>query len=257
MTVILVVDDEPDFLVILSRMLKGLGYKVITAADGEEALKKIKGEKPDLITLDIMMPGMDGYEVLKRIRKDQETAHIPVLMVSVKDDKDDIVKGLELGANDYMTKPYQKTILLAKVRSLLKLKKMDDRIRDHSSTLEDEAEEREQVLAEVHEALIDSHEKLKVQYAIQEKDLNLATLQLELDKIKLNFTASMTGISSITLLLALVIALSTEEVVYLIGLLLAGIFLFVALVWIAQRKMDAAAKGITKIKQEKVETESI
>jgi DNA-binding response OmpR family regulator len=254
MTKILVVDDEPDVVVIISRMLKGLGYDVITASDGEVALEKLKGEKPDLVTLDIMMPGMNGYEVLKSIRKDPETSHIPVLMVSVKDDKEDIVKGLEIGANDYMTKPYQKTILLAKVRSLLKLKKMDDRIRDHSTTLEDEAEEREQVLAEVHEALKESHEKLKVQYAIQEKDLNLATLQIELDKIKLNFTAAMTGISSITLLLALVIALSTEDVMYLIGLLLAGISLFMALVWIAQRKMDAASSRITKIKHEEVKT---
>jgi signal transduction histidine kinase len=148
MSLIMIVDDEPDMVKVAELILKAEGYETIPAYSGEEALEKLEEVKPHLIIMDIMMPGIDGFETLKRIRENKGTSSIPVIIISVKNDESDIVRGLELGANDYFTKPYNRTILTAKVRSILRLKEMEDRLRRHSHELEQKVKERTRELEE-------------------------------------------------------------------------------------------------------------
>jgi two-component system alkaline phosphatase synthesis response regulator PhoP len=117
---ILVVDDEKDILELLEYNLKKEGYSVASAATGELALKSIERERPDLILLDLMLPGLDGYEVARRIKRNPKTARIPVIMLTAKREEIDVVAGLELGAEDYVTKPFSPKVLSARIRSLLR-----------------------------------------------------------------------------------------------------------------------------------------
>jgi DNA-binding response OmpR family regulator len=114
---ILLVDDELSIIDFVSYNLQKLGHSVEVARDGSEALSNLKSTNPDLLILDIMLPGIDGYEVLKRVR---ETSDLPVLMLSSLDTTTDIVLGLELGADDYMTKPFSVRELQARVKALLR-----------------------------------------------------------------------------------------------------------------------------------------
>jgi two-component system cell cycle response regulator len=123
---ILVVDDTPLNLKLLQAKLTHDYYVVITAENGEEALKKVETEKPDLILLDIMMPGMDGFEVCTKLKEDEATASIPVIMVTALSDVADRVHGLEVGADDFLTKPINDIALMARIRSLLRLKVIAD-----------------------------------------------------------------------------------------------------------------------------------
>jgi DNA-binding response OmpR family regulator len=116
---ILVVDDEPDALELIGFNLKTAGYEVITAEDGNEALKKARSLAPDLILLDLMIPEVDGLEVCKILRRDEATAAIPIIMVTAKAAELDRVLGLELGANDYVTKPFSPRELVLRVKNLL------------------------------------------------------------------------------------------------------------------------------------------
>jgi DNA-binding response OmpR family regulator len=115
---ILVVDDEDDILHFLELVLREKGYGVATAAGGHEALTKAQLEKPDLILLDIMMPQMDGWEVLKLLRVDPETAQIPVAMLSARTEAKDRVQGLQEGAIDYICKPFSLQELLGKIETI-------------------------------------------------------------------------------------------------------------------------------------------
>ena len=130
---ILVVDDNPLNQKLLAAKLTHEYYIVTLAADGVEALEKIEKDKPDIILLDVMMPRMDGFEACKRIKGNSATAHIPVVMVTALSDVSDRVKGLECGADDFLTKPINDVALLARVRSLLRLKLIMDewRIREN------------------------------------------------------------------------------------------------------------------------------
>lgn len=101
---IMVVDDEPSIVTLLSFNLKKSGYDVLTATNGTDALQLARDTRPDLIVLDLMLPGMDGMDVCKQLR--QEKQFIPILMLTAKDDEFDKILGLELGADDYMTKPF-------------------------------------------------------------------------------------------------------------------------------------------------------
>src|SRR3989338_9624208 len=103
---ILAIDDEPDILEVLEKRLTLDGYEVVLAKDGKSGLEKALSQKPDLILLDVAMPDMDGFEVCKRLRSDPATAATPVLMLTARDTSTDEVLGLELGADDYITKPY-------------------------------------------------------------------------------------------------------------------------------------------------------
>jgi DNA-binding response OmpR family regulator len=115
---ILVVDDEDDILQFLELVLREKGYDVVTAAGGQDALTRAQIEKPDLVLLDIMMPQMDGWEVLKLLRVDEETAHIPVAMLSARTEAKDRVQGLQEGAVDYICKPFALQELLDKIGTI-------------------------------------------------------------------------------------------------------------------------------------------
>jgi len=114
---ILVVDDIPANVRLLEAKLGSEYFDVLTAPDGFKAIEAAKAEKPDIILLDVMMPGMDGFEVCRRLKADAETAHIPVIMVTALNDQTDRVQGLQAGADDFLTKPVDDVALFARVRS--------------------------------------------------------------------------------------------------------------------------------------------
>jgi two-component system alkaline phosphatase synthesis response regulator PhoP len=119
---ILVVDDENYILHILDFSLGAEGYEVITAEDGEEAVRKCREERPDLVVLDVMMPKMDGFEACRAIKRNAETADTPVILLSAKSRDVDQKQGYEAGADDYITKPFSPGRLVDRVHGLLKLK---------------------------------------------------------------------------------------------------------------------------------------
>jgi len=126
---ILVVEDEEDILELIKYNLAKEGYQVSVAMTGETAVDTAKRVLPDLILLDIMLPGMDGLEVCKMLKHDPATINIPVVMLTAKGEETDIVTGLELGADDYITKPFSPKVVIARVRNLLRRKNregMDD-----------------------------------------------------------------------------------------------------------------------------------
>ncbi len=119
---ILVVDDEEDILELLRFNLLREGYNVSCAASGEEALRLAQSEIPDLLVQDLMLPGIDGLEVTKILKSDSRTKDIPIVMLTAKGEEADIVTGLELGADDYITKPFSPRVLVARVRAVLRRK---------------------------------------------------------------------------------------------------------------------------------------
>jgi two-component system alkaline phosphatase synthesis response regulator PhoP len=119
---ILVVDDEEDILELLRFNLSREGCQVFCASSGEEALRLVRSEIPDLIVLDLMLPGIDGLEVTRRLKSDPNTKHLPIVMLTAKGEEADIVTGLELGADDYVTKPFSPRILVARVKAVLRRK---------------------------------------------------------------------------------------------------------------------------------------
>ena len=116
---ILVAEDEPYILKALDFRLKNLGHEIIAAVDGGEALEIATKEKPDLVLLDIMMPVMDGFQVLRKLKSQKKTKNIPVIMLTAKSQEKDIVTGLEDGAADYITKPFSFAELIARVNRTL------------------------------------------------------------------------------------------------------------------------------------------
>ena len=117
---ILVVDDEEDIVKLVKMYLEYHHYEVITAKDGQEGLEKVKTEKPDLIVLDLMLPKMNGYKVCGLLKKDTRYAKIPVVMFTAKAQEKDVKLGQEVGADAYITKPFEPEVLLAKIKELLK-----------------------------------------------------------------------------------------------------------------------------------------
>ena len=124
---ILIADDEESLVEFIGRALKKQGYRVITAYDGDNALFLIGEELPDLVILDLMMPLMDGWEVCRRAKSDPATKDMPILMLTARSSADDAVQGLDLGADDYMRKPFSLDELLARVRVLLRRKKDEEK----------------------------------------------------------------------------------------------------------------------------------
>jgi len=117
---ILIVDDEKDIVKMLDYNLKKEGFRIISANDGEDALDLAVREHPDLIILDLMLPGMDGLEVCKALKKESKTAKIPIIMLTAKAQEADKIVGLELGADDYVTKPFSPRELIARVKAVLR-----------------------------------------------------------------------------------------------------------------------------------------
>ncbi len=120
MAKLLIIEDEADIRELISFNLEMSGYDVIKARDGEEGLSTARSEKPDLIILDLMLPGMDGLKVCSHLKKDQDTKDIPIIMLTARSEDDDIINGLETGADDYITKPFSPRILIARVKAALR-----------------------------------------------------------------------------------------------------------------------------------------
>jgi DNA-binding response OmpR family regulator len=116
---ILIVDDEPDIVETLSFMLQARNFDVVTASDGLEGLAKIKSERPDLALLDIMMPGMDGYDVCVKLKTDKETKNIPVIMLTARGENESVIRAHKSGADDYIVKPFSLPTLVNKLNRLL------------------------------------------------------------------------------------------------------------------------------------------
>ena len=125
MTKILVTDDEKDIVELISYNLEKEGFSVIKAYDGEAALRIAKLQKPDLLILDLMLPQMSGIDVCKAVRNNQDTANLPIIMVTAKADETDKIIGLEIGADDYITKPFSIKELVARVRAILRRRRDD------------------------------------------------------------------------------------------------------------------------------------
>ncbi len=140
---ILVVDDTPRNVKLLADLLAAKGYAVVTAESGRQALAAVQAEHPDLVLLDVVMPEMSGYEVCRAIRANPATDVLPVVMVTALDPGEERLKGLEAGADDFLTKPINQPELLARVRSLLRIKEFHDRLQEMNRTLD--ARVREQV----------------------------------------------------------------------------------------------------------------
>jgi CheY-like chemotaxis protein len=124
---ILIVDDEPQNLDLMEAYLSHL-YELTLAESGEECLQKVKENDIDIILLDIMMPGMSGYDVAKKLKESENTRHIPIIMVTALSEKEDRIKGIEVGADDFLTKPVNRVELLTRVKSLLRIKSLHDEL---------------------------------------------------------------------------------------------------------------------------------
>ncbi len=131
---ILVVDDNPENLRVVSTYLREKGYRIALAMNGEEAFDVLAGNAVDLVLLDVMMPGMDGFEVCHKLKKDKELADIPVIFLTARDETDDVVQGFRIGGVDYITKPFRKEELYARVNNHLQLKMARDMLRKHADT---------------------------------------------------------------------------------------------------------------------------
>ncbi len=136
---ILVVDDTPENVLLLGDILAGKGYAVVTARSGAEGLRQVEVERPDLVLLDVVMPEMSGYEVCRKLRGDPSTEILPVIMVTALDPAQERLKGLEAGADDFLIKPINQAELLARVRSLLRIKVLYDQSKELYATVEAQA----------------------------------------------------------------------------------------------------------------------
>ncbi|HHH30439.1 MAG TPA: response regulator transcription factor [Polyangiaceae bacterium] len=127
---ILIVDDEPDILELLEYNLRQAGYEVVTAADGETAFEEVARSKPDLVLLDLMLPDISGTEICRRLRKDTATEDIPIMMITARSEEIDRVVGFELGADDYVTKPFSPRELVLRVQAVLRRSRRPSQVPD-------------------------------------------------------------------------------------------------------------------------------
>ncbi len=133
--IILTVDDEEINLELVEALMFTLGYEIEKARSGKEALEKISEREPDIILLDVMMPGMNGYEVCRILKEDEKTRHIPVIMITSLNQIENKIMGIETGADDYLSKPFNKRELIARVKSLLKVKTLNDKVKRYQDTI--------------------------------------------------------------------------------------------------------------------------
>ena len=134
---ILCVDDEPQNLKLLEALLSTRGYEVLKAANGQEALERINEQSIDIVLLDVMMPEMDGYEVCRKIKDDERQRHVPVVMITSLSSKEDRIKGIEAGAEDFISKPFDQAEVLARIKMLLKIKVLNDRLNQAYTSIND------------------------------------------------------------------------------------------------------------------------
>jgi adenylate cyclase len=143
---ILIVDDEPFNIDLLEQELDLLDYETVTAADGQQALKRLVAEPFDLVLLDIMMPELDGYETLLRIKVDPELRHIPVIMISASSELDSVVRCIELGAEDHLPKPFEPVLLRARISASLEKKRLRDQEREYLAEIDRQRKRAEALL---------------------------------------------------------------------------------------------------------------
>ena len=122
---ILIVEDDEDILELISYNLNKNAYKVLSSSSGENGLEKLEKNNPELILLDLMLPGIDGFEFCKKVKANEKTKNIPIIMLTARGEDADIVTGLELGADDYITKPFSPSILIARIKSVLRRNNLD------------------------------------------------------------------------------------------------------------------------------------
>jgi diguanylate cyclase (GGDEF)-like protein len=134
-SIILIVDDNPTNLLVLSQTLKDLGLKVRVSMDGESALEQVQEEPPELVLLDIQMPGIDGFETCERLKSNPETSDIPIIFITANHGTENIVKGLSIGAVDYIIKPFQKEEVLARVQVHLRLRFLARKVQEQAIAL--------------------------------------------------------------------------------------------------------------------------
>ena len=151
--VILIVDDQPQNIELLEAYLVPRHYEIVKAASGKEALEKLSGGQIDLILLDVMMPGMDGFEVTRRVRQDDKNRQLPIILVTALQETEDRIKGIEAGCDDFLSKPVDKMELLARVQSLLKVKAFNDLTSNYQKELESEVARRTEELKRAFEKI--------------------------------------------------------------------------------------------------------
>jgi putative two-component system response regulator len=151
--VVLVVDDQPQNIELLEAYLVPQGYEIVTATTGEEALAKLSDQPIDLILLDVMLPGLNGFEVTRRIKRDQSHRLLPIILVTALREKEDRIEGIEAGCDDFISKPFDKPELLTRVRSLLKVKAYNDLMSHYRKELESEVAARTEELRRAVERL--------------------------------------------------------------------------------------------------------
>ena len=172
---ILVVDDEKDIVELLQYNLEKEGYKISAVFSGEQCLENVKTELPDLILLDLMLPEIDGLDVCKFLKNNPQTSHIPIIMLTAKGEETDIVLGLELGSDDYITKPFKVRELLARVKAVLRRTKNNIPLSF-----------KEKEIIKFNDLVIDS---IKYQVTLKDQSLNLTSTEFKL----LKFLASHPG----------------------------------------------------------------
>jgi adenylate cyclase len=170
---VLVVDDVPANIRVLAKVLEAAGYESCSAANGAEALERIRTGEADIVLLDVMMPDMSGYDVCRAVRADEATAMLPVVLVTALDDTEERLKGIEAGADDFITKPIRPQELLARVRSLLRLKTYHDTISRQRAQLEEWNRTLEQRVADALQD-VERHSRLRRFLAPQIADLLLS-----------------------------------------------------------------------------------
>ena len=158
---ILVADDNPANLDIFRARLSAHGYEIIAASDGEEALALARKHEPDLIVLDIMMPKLDGIEVCRLVKQDDSLPFMPVILVTAKSDPKDVVAGLEAGAEEYLTKPIDQTALVARIKSMLRIKDLHDQTQDQAARLETQASELAELNRSLEERVAEQRQELE------------------------------------------------------------------------------------------------
>jgi len=149
MSKVLIVDDSPDLVMIAACVLKADGHEILEAGNGSDAIELTETQRPDVILLDIMMPGMDGIEVCRRLKADPQLRSIPIILVTAKTADDDVVRGLDAGADDYIAKPFRKEILAARVRSAARVKQSHDAVCRINEQLQVEIAERKRMESEL------------------------------------------------------------------------------------------------------------
>ncbi|MEL7331179.1 MAG: response regulator [Cyanobacteria bacterium J06560_2] len=185
---ILIVDDNPTNLEVLSESLIQEGFQVAVAIDGEGALEQISYHPPELILLDVMMPGIDGFETCQRLKENPETVDIPVIFMTALSDAQNKVKGLSLGAIDYITKPFQHEEVLARVRVHLQVQSLARTLQRQNYQLKEEVEQRqaaEQQLTEANEALATLNQQLEERVQTRTQDLSDALATVKQTQVQL------------------------------------------------------------------------